>query len=279
MKRYFIVADCHSFYTLMREALNEAGFDINNPEHIFVSLGDLFDRGNESREMLDFVLSLPQERKILIMGNHERLMFEMVHRHWAGIYDHHNGTTKTACDLTGEKDENIAIQMMWTNSAWWEYYWNCEMYAEIGNCIFVHGWIPYQTNFVQKYDDDGMLQGMYVKFDKDYDWRNAPKSEWFDATWYNGMKEWNSYGGVEGKTIFCGHWHTSYGHAILHNDGVEFIDDYIRDHPDEDCDGIYENFEPFIDKGIVAMDGCTAYSGIVNCIALNEDELNRYPLF
>ena len=73
---YYIVADVHGFFDILKEALDNAGFDKNNPGHIFVSLGDLLDRGKQPRECLQFVNSL--ERKILIRGNHEDLMEEMI---------------------------------------------------------------------------------------------------------------------------------------------------------------------------------------------------------
>ena len=69
------------------------------------------------------------------------------------------------------------------------------------------------------------------------------------------------------KTIYCGHWHTSWGHHFLHNYGREFIDDEETFYWDEE-DGKeppFACFDSFIDKGIVALDGCTALSGKVNC--------------
>ena len=45
-KKYlYCVSDVHSFYDELMTALTKAGFDINNEEHIFVSCGDLLDRG------------------------------------------------------------------------------------------------------------------------------------------------------------------------------------------------------------------------------------------
>ena len=37
MKKYFVVADIHSFYDEFMKALNDAGFDINNEDHILIS--------------------------------------------------------------------------------------------------------------------------------------------------------------------------------------------------------------------------------------------------
>ena len=245
MKKYFIVADCHSFYTHMMHALEGEGFDINNPDHIFVSLGDLFDRGDESDKMLDFIASLPEERGVLIMGNHELLMQDMLNTGTFYMYDISNGTVKTACDITGETNPYIAIQMMRLCKDWAKYYYSCKFYVEIGNCIFTHGWIPDRT-----------------------DWRSADIQEWKDATWFNGMKQWADGLWEDGKTIFCGHWHTSWGHAHIHNEGEEF----------PEGKNVQAHFRPFIDKGIIAMDSCVAFSHKVNCVSFTEEELNRFPL-
>ena len=61
----------------------------------------------------------------------------------------------------------------------------------------------------------------------------------------------------EGKTIVCGHWHCSYGHREFEGNGSEF---------GEDAD-----FSPYYGKGIIVLDACTAVSGKVNVIVL-EDE-------
>ena len=91
MKKLFVVSDVHSFYTQLIKVLNEKGFDKNNPEHWFVSCGDLLDRGPESQQCLKFVNSL--ERKILIRGNHEDLMEEAINRGVFYSQDMSNGTS------------------------------------------------------------------------------------------------------------------------------------------------------------------------------------------
>ena len=245
MRRYFVTADVHGFYNELQSALNDAGFDINNPDHVFVSLGDLFDRGRQPQECLDFVMNLPEDRRILIMGNHELLMEDMLRRGSARSHDIHNGTTQTIKDLTGEHDTNVAIQMMRLNKQWAEYFHSCVFYYELGDNIFVHGWIP----MIYEHDKWGNKLGA-----ESYDpaWRVA---DWEDATWENGMSAWN-YGIIEpGKTIWCGHWHTSWGNSRFHKLGKEF--------PEDEAEKKIV-FSPFIDEGIVAMDACTAYSGFVN---------------
>lgn len=58
------------------------------------------------------------------------------------------------------------------------------------------------------------------------------------------------------KTIVCGHWHTSYGHSKYEHKGTEF---------GEDAD-----FSPYYGPGIIAIDACTAFSGKVNCLVIED---------
>ena len=72
-----------------------------------------------------------------------------------------------------------------------------------------------------------------------------------------GMELAELYDVVErGKQIVCGHCHTSYGHSRLENKGSEF---------DSDAD-----FSPFQGKNIIAIDACTAHSGLVNCLVIED---------
>ena len=70
------------------------------------------------------------------------------------------------------------------------------------------------------------------------------------------MQEWKNGERIKGKTIVCGHFHTSWGHYYLHNIGSEW-------------DRSTACFEPFEDKGIIALDACTAYTHKVNCLVFN----------
>jgi len=254
----FIVADVHSFYNEMMLALNKKGFDKDNPNHVFVSLGDLLDRGTKPKECLEFVLSL--KRKILIKGNHEDLMEEAICRRFFGSHDFHNGTFDTVERLTEIEydpvtdNQSIMLEDMRNNELWNEYRKQLIDYAETEKYVFVHGWVP--------------------AFDPD--WRTG---DWKGARWLNGMHLNSTSLNPTGKTVFCGHFHTSYGHSKLHNKGPEW---------DEDIK-IYENlfgkinvepahFETFKDPGIRALDACTVYSGFVNCetVTISKKQLEKY---
>ena len=56
MYKYFLFSDIHGRnLTELKDKLFEVGFDENNPNHILVSLGDLFDRGNDSYNLLKYI--------------------------------------------------------------------------------------------------------------------------------------------------------------------------------------------------------------------------------
>ena len=77
--KYYVVADTHGYYTELRHALQEAGFDEDKDPCKLVVCGDLFDRGQEATELQAYILQLMNEdRVILIRGNHEDLFCELV---------------------------------------------------------------------------------------------------------------------------------------------------------------------------------------------------------
>ena len=244
MKKYFIVADVHGYFDEMMEALHKAGFNINDPDHVFVSLGDLHDRGPKSRECIEFAMNLPKERRILVRGNHEDLMREMVLTATIHQYDRTNGTVDTMRQITGERFDAIALmEMTKSNNIWWNYFYETVNYVEIGDFILVHGWIP--LNIVR----DKMSAA--PRYEVNEDWRNG---NWGAARWFNGMDAWSKGASIPHKTIICGHWDTAWGNQILHN------------FPDNLAQNMY--YIPFIDEGIIALDACTALTKMINCIVI-----------
>lgn len=260
-KKYFVVSDVHGFYDKFMKALNENGWDFNNPEHILIHCGDLLDRGPKPTECLKFVNSIPSDRKILILGNHEDMMVECLKRGRYDRQDIFNKIVKTIQDVTGLNNKNSVIvdqiDAMKNNPDWNEYIKSCVDYAEIGDNIFVHGWIPTK---VEK--PDSFFDIIHPKYIYDGNWRDANKAAWKASRWDNGMSLWDKGIRVKGKTVYSGHWHSSYGHANLHHDGAEF--------PDEEHPELKVIYTPFIDEGIVALDACTNVSGFINCVVIDE---------
>ena len=255
----FVITDIHSYYGLMTQALKRVGFEEDNPEHIIINCGDSLDRGPKSYECLTFLNKMHQQgRAYLVKGNHEELLEQLLQgKRSIGSHDFSNGTVKTIRQLYksiyGErvklKDLPDAVNKLNDSKTLSYYLSNLNYYYEFKDYIFVHGWVPYRAG----------------KADLSY------TEGWQRAIWENGMQDW-SYGiTVPDKTIVCGHWHTSWGHTYLHNVGVAFPEDVYTTYESDPCDHIMHT-EPFIDKGIIALDACTAYSHKVNVYVIENFE-------
>ena len=97
--KLFCVSDVHSYYSAMRKALDAAGFDPSNEEHWLISCGDAFDRGDESEEVLQYLMTL--DRKILVKGNHDLLLEDCCKREFPYSHDFSNGTVRTINSIGG----------------------------------------------------------------------------------------------------------------------------------------------------------------------------------
>lgn len=262
--KYYVVSDPHGFYTPLHRALEAVGFFSEREEHRLVVCGDLFDRGGEALQMQDFITGLLHEGRLLyIRGNHEDLMGGMLQELAAGNawsilegYSHHvsNGTFGTAlqlCDMTRTQvkhNPKELVRRMRATPFWRELLPATRNYVETAHYVFVHGWIPCLA--------DGYLFGR-PHYIYDENWRSASPAAWGTARWQNGMELCCKRRlRVPGKTVVVGHWHTSFGHAVIHHRCSEFGKDAI--------------LTPFRDGGIIALDACTAHSGFVNCVVLED---------
>lgn len=250
--KYYVTADVHGYFSQMKKALEEAGFFDDTEPHKLIVLGDLFDRGKEAKKLQSFVLDLMRrDEAILIKGNHEDLLVELATVDQGAAYRHHvqNGTYETGLQLT-DFHSGIAFlrpldfaEVIQATPLFREIIPAMVDYYETEKHVFVHGWIPCIR------DRDG-------KYSSIVQWREASKDEWAKARWYNGMAAAAQSVTVDDKTVVCGHWHTSYGHSQLDGKGSEF--------------GAEADFSPYYAPGIIALDACTAHSGKVNCILIEE---------
>ena len=259
--KYYVIADPHAFFKEMKQALKEKGyFDDKGPKKLIIC-GDLFDRGKQIRQMQDFVLDLiKKDEIILIRGNHEDLMLDLVYRikHYLPCPEasHHgsNGTLDTAVYMSGmkrreiEQFPDIFTREMKESPFLKDIIPKMVDYFETEHYVFVHGWIPCYN---QQY-----RRGESVYYKLTTDWRYASPLQWNDARWYNGMAAAKCGVVDEKKTIVCGHFRTSWGHCVIHGDG--------------DTYGPNGNYKPYYNDGIIAIDGCTAFSKTVNCIVIED---------
>ena len=255
--RYYAVSDVHGNYTLLRKILDKIGFFNDKKPHKLLMNGDLLDRGQEANQLIDFMIDLMRkDMLIFVLGNHEELLIQCLQELARGsVSEHHylNGTWNTLLQISEMNEDeayanpNELIRRVIDSPLYKQLLTICVDYYETPNYIFTHGWIPC---FTQGY-------GPYVKYTYNHDWRNADIDSWRRARWHNGMELACKHHVVEpDKTIVCGHWNTSFGHARINKHGTEW--------------GADANFSPFYADGIIAIDAATYYSKKINCIIIDD---------
>ena len=259
--RYYVVADVHGFGTLLVNTLKEKGFFDDEQPHKLVVCGDLMDRGKEACYLQEFILDLlRKDQLIFVRGNHEDLMVDMLNNFdayktdilWGSSHHNTNGTFDTALQLSQMQEIQVAHYQTEFLSRVSESVFIKELiphsvnYYETPHYVFVHGWIPCNTVSI----------GYGKHYYKRTGWRRAGQKAWNIARWSNGMDAVHDGVTVRGKTIVCGHWHCSYGHARYEANGSEF--------------SANADFSPYYADGIIAIDACTVHSHQINCLVIDD---------
>lgn len=256
MPKFFVTSDIHSYLIPLKIALDDAGFDPNNKDHWLIVCGDVFDRGNDSYELLRYIMQL--ERKILVKGNHDILLEECCMREFAYSYDKTNGTTRTIQDIgkiSKDRPFDECCRITWAKTQ--AYRDSLVNYFETQNHIFVHSWIPTKKKS-KPHSADKWIPLTTDEFMED--WREANDVEWEEAMWGNPFNKWQEGLNKTGKTIVFGHWHCSVGHRIASGGELSEF-------------GPYAWWEPFIHDNIIGLDRCTAHTGEVNVVVIEDDFL------
>jgi hypothetical protein len=257
--KIFAVSDVHSFMLPMIMALNEKGFEPNNPKHLLVVCGDLFDRGPDTVKLIEYFRNL--KNWVYVRGNHEDLMEDYLFRGREKTYDITNGTVRTANDIleafaneVNPDDHLSPMKVVHNHLA--PLFGRALNYFETKNYVFVHGWIP----LAYRQDDPYAIYGDPTEYTDQ--WRDG---DWGQARWTNGMRAAHKGKIIPDKTIVCGHWHCSYGHMI---DSIK-TDNWIEEF------GESAIWEPYYADGVIAIDRCTAYTGKVNVVVLEDELLDK----
>lgn len=244
--KIFVIADVHGFYDEMKCALDKAGFDPNNDNHLLISLGDIVDRGPKPVETLEYLMGL--KNKILVKGNHEELAEDMMRTGRYGGHDVSNGTFDTfrifAAHCKGYAISRELAVFDWDSvnmyikhySLWRQYLRECVNYFETENYVFVHGWIPSGVK----------------------DWRrDSTERDWFHAKWARSpFMVANEYFDPEGKKIICGHWSATDFHTMFGGETKE-------------------NHTPFYHDRFIACDACTVRSGFCNVVIIEDKRIEN----
>lgn len=183
--KYFVISDIHAHFDVMFLALQKAGYDSQNSNHHLLVLGDLFDRGKQANEVLQFLYPLNmQEKATIILGNHDSFLLDFLNGHHDKAYFNslYNGFGETLYALSGKQPEFEHFQDTQTIIEdrypylrnWLQSF---PLYLEIKDYIFVHGGI-----------DGGMLDWKTMSVQRDFIWNREielPK--------------------IPGKTVVAGH--------------------------------------------------------------------------
>ncbi len=281
--KYFVASDIHSFFSIFKQALDEAGFDKKNDEHILIILGDLLDRGDETLETIKFIKSIPKKRRILIRGNHEYLFRDMVRRGKYLRHDNSNGTIKSLLNLNKEESMftfdyciNTKVTkdyIKWIESDDWVNWYELDLPEE--KFTFVHAFIPLsnKANLPAYYAEPHNLE--YNK-----DWRTtSTQKEIEDSTWGCPWKLFDAGLFPEDRTLVCGHWHVGADDVSrsfwAHYSAMNLISE--KKLTEEEIENNWSILSRsasrnYIFRGekIIALDACTAYSGKVNVMVIDE---------
>lgn len=179
--KYFIVSDVHSNWEALMTPLKEAGYEEENPNHTLIVAGDLFDRGEDSLRIYQWIKKHP--RVILIRGNHETLFRHLVRVQCPSYVDYPNGTMKTAYDLTAGTKQQTAN------------------FLESKILQEVAFWI--QTTFVDYVEFDKYII-VHSSYPQVEDYHNASSKEWDESTWVNPFITRRTI--KPEKTAIVGHW-------------------------------------------------------------------------
>ena len=89
--KFFISSDIHGNFDIWFRSIISSGFDFNNPNHKLIICGDIFDRGNQPKQIIDFILA-HKDKIILIKGNHDDAALRCIKTNKFTYEDYWNGT-------------------------------------------------------------------------------------------------------------------------------------------------------------------------------------------
>jgi len=204
--RYVFISDVHGQYHKMLEALDSVGF--NAEKDTIVNIGDPFDRGPESKEVLDYLMNCPN--RILIWGNHDARLYELTNvPHFITGADFQNGINETLKSLTRDQEKPAAfcdytqygddipmsatdmLYLLRRNEKFTQYINEAIWAIEFPDLVVAHAWVPYSR----------WLEKVRVR----EDWRNATWEEWYDCSWGPSRKLMVQEQFID-KPLLIGHW-------------------------------------------------------------------------
>lgn len=146
--KYFVVSDIHGYYDVLVNCLNNSGYNEKNSKHKLIIIGDMIDRGPQSKEVLEYAYRLYKENKaVVILGNHDNFLLEFFKGNFERVlfnFDR-NGHKKTFDSLLNrefDREEDFKetrLDLIGKYSHLYDFLLELPLYFELGDYIFVHG--------------------------------------------------------------------------------------------------------------------------------------------
>lgn len=188
----YAIGDIHGQLKPLKSIFEDGKF---NDHDIFVFLGDYIDRGNDIKDVIDYLIKLSTQYKCyFVKGNHELMICQAKWNRNNLIQWLYNGGDKTLDSYSINDDPNWYKKIPKSH---WDFIENTLPFYEKDNLIFVHAGL--EPNVELKAQSKDYLYWKIVK--------NPVKYK-------------------EGRIVVCGHYAqfngqiTNYGHTI-------FIDTYL----------------------------------------------------
>lgn len=272
--RYIFVSDIHGRLDRLIKALNAVNFD--KDKDTIVNLGDAFDRGSDSRGVLEYLLSCPN--RILLWGNHDYRLRELIKgEDYINYADIENGVPQTLKSFTligpqAGLDTQIFLfneEQCYSHvrAELWQYFRECHWALEFKDLIATHAWLPTKKLLVPQPENPDFLKSKNELRD---DWREMKDtSEWYEAVWSNSLVLYGEQLLPE-KRLLIGHYHAwrfafNYGETRFNRQSIK----EIRYHDVINCDSWTSP-----DGKLIAIDGCSNWpnGGKVNTFVYESDE-------
>lgn len=269
--KYFVISDTHAHHTEAINALVKAGWDVENPNHMLIVVGDITDRGSEALAHILWLKDLTdKKRAIVLKGNHDQFILGFLKNMDQSFNWMHNGLNTTIDDLdhrtdsfqmycvsTG-KEMNVETFGEWqritANHIKKEYPWlkewfeNLPDYYETKNYIFTHGIIDWRV--------DDWHKSQMQKYNC--------KQGWMSNHWAS-PEDYLKFTNYTGKTIVVGHLNASLMRYTL-----EF-----RGRGDYNYDTFYPENEIYYneDLKVYFIDTMTVVTKRVNVLVIDDEEI------
>lgn len=233
MKKYFVFGDIHGSYNVFEKDLVSIGFDIKNPDHILLGVGDYFDRGNQSLEIYRFLTSMQRINRVyLVIGNHDAFFLDYLLGKDDGLFNiEYNGMWNTITSFVKSKVHQSKA-----------YFFN-EEYRDLINTNF-QNLIPFLEKMPHGYKIGNLI---FTHAGLDYDFISKT---WKMNYWCQTPRFVAKFNKMQDHTFIFGHWHAKKLNAAF---------------------GLPETHQTFIYKNFIGLDACTNLSGFVNFYVFESD--------